>query len=74
MPIILIIGYDLGTQVFRASVLSKTIINNERRWRTLLTNIHLVVVELDRYEGDMMQAVAESYRYLTSNGIAQGAK
>ena len=34
----------------------------------------IVVVELDRYEGDMMQAVAESYRYLTSNGIAQGGK
>lgn len=31
------------------------------------------VVELDRYVGDMVQAVAESYTYLTSTGIARGA-
>ena len=37
----------------------------------MVVHVELVVVELDRYEGDMMQAVAESYRYLTSNGIAQ---
>lgn len=30
------------------------------------------VVELDSYEGDMMQAVQESYTYLTSTGIAKG--
>jgi sugar phosphate isomerase/epimerase len=32
------------------------------------------VVELDSYEGDMMQAVQESYTYLTSQGIARGNK
>ena len=31
-----------------------------------------IAVELDSYEGDMMQAVQESYTYLTTNGIAQG--
>jgi len=33
-----------------------------------------IVVELDSYVGDMMEAVAESYRYLTGNGIATGRK
>ncbi|MGE9292683.1 sugar phosphate isomerase/epimerase [Ruficoccus sp. ZRK36] len=33
-----------------------------------------VAVELDRYDGDMMQAVKESYDYLTGQGIAQGKK
>lgn len=32
----------------------------------------LVAVELDSYDGDMMQAVEQSYRYLTSTGIARG--
>jgi sugar phosphate isomerase/epimerase len=31
-------------------------------------------VELDSYEGDMLQAIAASYRYLTQNGIATGTK
>jgi sugar phosphate isomerase/epimerase len=33
-----------------------------------------IAVELDRFEGDMMQAIKDSYRYLTSNKIAQGTK
>ncbi len=33
-----------------------------------------IAVELDSYTGDMMKAVAESYDYLTRNGIAQGNK
>ncbi len=33
-----------------------------------------VAVELDRYDGDMLEAVAESYRYLTQSGIATGTK
>jgi len=33
-----------------------------------------IVVELDSYAGDMMEAVAESYRYLAGNGIATGRK
>lgn len=31
-------------------------------------------VELDSYEGDMMEAVKQSYDYLTGQGIAKGAK
>jgi len=33
-----------------------------------------LAVELDSYEGDMMQAIRESYRYLTTNKIARGTK
>ncbi len=33
-----------------------------------------IAVELDRFDGDMMQAVRDSYRYLTSNQIARGVK
>jgi Sugar phosphate isomerases/epimerases len=33
-----------------------------------------IVVELDSYPGDMLQAVQESYQYLTRNGIARGLK
>jgi sugar phosphate isomerase/epimerase len=38
------------------------------------THAEYLAVELDSYEGDMMQAVRESYRYLTANKIARGAK
>jgi sugar phosphate isomerase/epimerase len=31
-----------------------------------------LIVELDSYDGDMMSAVRESYRYLTSSGLASG--
>jgi len=31
-----------------------------------------IAVELDAYEGDMLEAVQKSYRYLTSEGIARG--
>lgn len=33
-----------------------------------------LIVELDSYAGDMMEAVAESYRYLTQTGLAVGNK
>ena len=33
-----------------------------------------IAVELDSFDGDMMQAVKESYGYLTGNKIAQGNK
>jgi sugar phosphate isomerase/epimerase len=33
-----------------------------------------LAVELDSYTGDMMEAVAQSYRYLTSNSFATGRK
>lgn len=33
-----------------------------------------IAVELDSYDGDMMQAVKQSYDYLTRNGIARGTK
>ncbi len=37
-------------------------------------HVEYAVVELDSYAGDIMKAVAESYEYLTGNGIAQGRK
>ncbi|MBT3193003.1 MAG: sugar phosphate isomerase/epimerase [Verrucomicrobia bacterium] len=37
-------------------------------------DMEYAVVELDSYAGDMMKAVAESYSYLTSKGIATGRK
>ncbi len=36
------------------------------------TYAQYIAVELDRYPGDMMKAVEESYRYLTDQGIARG--
>jgi len=33
-----------------------------------------IAVELDEYDGDMLQAVQESYTYLTRSGIARGNK
>ena len=33
-----------------------------------------IAVELDNFAGDMMQAVQDSYRYLTTQKISQGAK
>jgi sugar phosphate isomerase/epimerase len=33
-----------------------------------------LAVELDSYAGDMMQAIKDSYRYLTANGIARGTR
>jgi len=36
------------------------------------TQCEVVVVELDSYEGDMMEAVHQSYTYLTTNRIAVG--
>ena len=31
-----------------------------------------LVVEIDKCDTDMFEAVAQSYKYLTSNGLAQG--
>lgn len=33
-----------------------------------------LIVEIDRTDGDMLEAVAASYTYLTENGLAQGKK
>lgn len=33
-----------------------------------------LIVELDAFDGDMLEAVKESYRYLVSNGLAAGNK
>jgi sugar phosphate isomerase/epimerase len=38
------------------------------------THAEYIAVELDRYDGDMMEAVQQSYTYLTSKGIACGKK
>ena len=37
-------------------------------------NVEWMIVELDRCDGDMMDAVVESYRYLTAEGLATGNK
>ena len=37
-------------------------------------HVQYSIVELDSYAGDMMNAIAESYAWLTSNGIAKGRK
>jgi sugar phosphate isomerase/epimerase len=37
-------------------------------------NLKAVVVELDRCDTDMLQAVKDSYTFLTSKGLAQGKK
>lgn len=39
-----------------------------------VTHAEYIAVELDSFSGDMMQAIKDSYRYLTSNKIAQGTK
>ena len=39
-----------------------------------ITHTEYIAVELDSFDGDMMQAIKDSYRYLTSNKIAQGKK
>ena len=36
--------------------------------------VEWVIVELDSCDTDMLQAVAESYRYLTTHGFARGRK
>ena len=37
-------------------------------------SVEWLIVELDSCDTDMLQAVAESYRYLTTHGFAQGRK
>lgn len=39
-----------------------------------ISHADYLAVELDSYEGNMMQAIRESYRYLTENKIARGTK
>ncbi len=38
------------------------------------THAEIIAVELDSYTGDMMEAVRQSYQYLTTQGIARGLK
>jgi len=47
LAIIFATGFQLGNDVIRASELSKEIEKNERRWRSLLENVQLLVVGLD---------------------------
>ncbi len=46
--IVAAMGFEISYDVIRSSKLSKEVIANERRWRSLLENVHLLVVELDR--------------------------
>lgn len=46
-------------------------------WNRVLadtSNAEWLIVEIDRVDGDMMQAVADSYKFLTSQGFAEGKK
>ena len=48
LGILLIIGLDVTDEVVRASILSREVRINEQRWRSLLENVELAVVGLDR--------------------------
>ncbi len=47
MGIVLVMGLQLSSDVVRSAIMSKEIAANERRWRTLLEQVHLLVVGLD---------------------------
>jgi PAS domain S-box-containing protein len=48
LGILLIVGLDITDEVVRASVLSREVSSNERRWRSLLENVELAVLGMDR--------------------------
>jgi PAS domain S-box-containing protein len=47
LAIVAAMNYELGSDVVRASVLSRKVARSERRWRSLLENVELVVVGID---------------------------
>ena len=47
LAILIAMAYELGRDVFRASELSKEIISNEQRWRSLLEDVQFLVVGVD---------------------------
>ena len=48
LAVTLVMSYDLAGGVVRAAVLSERVTANERRWRTLLEQVPLLVVGVDR--------------------------
>jgi PAS domain S-box-containing protein len=45
--IVLAMGFEISYSVIRSAQLTKEVIANERRWRSLLENVQLLVVQLD---------------------------
>jgi PAS domain S-box-containing protein len=45
--IVLAMGFEISYSVIRSSQLSKEVIANERRWRSLLEHVQLLVLQLD---------------------------
>ncbi|MDX1815996.1 MAG: sigma 54-interacting transcriptional regulator, partial [Thermodesulfobacteriota bacterium] len=48
LAIVLVMSYELGKDIIRSSELSKEVEANERRWRSLLENVKLLAVGIDR--------------------------
>jgi PAS domain S-box-containing protein len=48
LTVALVMSYDLAGEAVRAAVLSEQVAANERRWRTLLEHVHLLVVGVNR--------------------------
>jgi PAS domain S-box-containing protein len=48
LAIVIAMGYELGADVLRATALAREVASNELRWRSLLENVRLIVVGLDR--------------------------
>ena len=46
--VVLVMSYDLAGEVVRASALSEEVRAKERRWRSLLENVQLLVAGMDR--------------------------
>jgi len=48
LGILLLVGLDTTDEIVRASLLSREVEANERRWRSMLENVELAVVGIDR--------------------------
>jgi len=48
LAILIAMAYELGRDVFRASELSKEVVSNEQRWRSLLENVQFLVCGVDK--------------------------
>ncbi|GMR25105.1 MAG: hypothetical protein BMS9Abin39_0383 [Ignavibacteria bacterium] len=48
LAVLIAIAHELNRDVFRASELSKEVVSNEQRWRSLLENVQFLVVGVDK--------------------------
>ncbi len=48
LMIILAMGMELGDDIIKASILTKTVAANERRWQSVMENVQLIVVGVDK--------------------------